>query len=48
MIPEDLRAISALEPSEDIVAKSGRISKLDPEILQIYEGYWTRLITGLG
>lgn len=48
MIPDDLKAISALEPSENIIAKSGRISKLDPEVLQIYEGYWTRLITGLG
>lgn len=48
MIPDDLKAISALEPSEDIIAKSGRISKLDPAVLQIYEGYWTRLITGLG
>ncbi|MDX2256129.1 MAG: spermidine/putrescine ABC transporter substrate-binding protein [Pseudanabaenaceae cyanobacterium bins.39] len=48
MLPEDLRAIKALEPEEAIVAKSGRIKKLDPEVIQIYEGFWTRLITGLG
>ncbi|OIP78276.1 MAG: ABC transporter substrate-binding protein [Oscillatoriales cyanobacterium CG2_30_44_21] len=48
MIPDDLKAIAALEPSEAIVSKSGRISKLEPEVLQIYDGYWTRLITGLG
>jgi spermidine/putrescine transport system substrate-binding protein len=48
MIPDDLKAIAALEPSETMIAKSGRISKLEPEVLQIYDGYWTRLITGLG
>ncbi|PZU95849.1 MAG: ABC transporter substrate-binding protein [Pseudanabaena sp.] len=48
MIPDDLKAIAALEPSAAIVARSGRISKLEPEVLQIYDGYWTRLITGLG
>lgn len=48
MIPDDLKAIAALEPSEAMIAKSGRISKLEPEVLQIYDGYWTRLITGLG
>jgi len=48
MIPDDLKAIKALEPSEAITAKSDRITKLDPEILQIYEGFWTRLTTGLG
>lgn len=48
MIPDDLKAIKALEPSEEMIAKSGRITKLDPEVLQIYDGYWTRLTTGLG
>ncbi|PZV19526.1 MAG: ABC transporter substrate-binding protein [Pseudanabaena sp.] len=48
MLPDDLRAIKALEPSEEIIAKSERITKLDPEVLQIYDGFWTRLTTGLG
>jgi spermidine/putrescine transport system substrate-binding protein len=48
MIPDDLKAIKALEPSVEITAKSDRIAKLDPEVLQIYEGFWTRLTTGLG
>ena len=48
MIPEDLKSIKALEPSEAFMAKSDRIAKLDPEVLQIYEGFWTRLTTGLG
>jgi spermidine/putrescine transport system substrate-binding protein len=48
MIPDDLKAIKALEPSEEIIAKSDRIAKLDAETLQIYEGFWTRLTTGLG
>jgi spermidine/putrescine transport system substrate-binding protein len=48
MIPDDLKAIKSLEPSEEIIAKSDRIAKLDAETLQIYEGFWTRLTTGLG
>ncbi len=48
MLPDDLKAIKALEPSEAMIAKSDRITKLDPEVLRIYEGFWTRLITGLG
>ncbi|WP_103666586.1 PotD/PotF family extracellular solute-binding protein [Pseudanabaena sp. BC1403] len=48
MIPDDLKAIKSLEPSEDMISKSGRIAKLDAEVLQIYEGFWTRLITGFG
>jgi spermidine/putrescine transport system substrate-binding protein len=48
MIPDDLKAISALEPTEAMISKSGRITKLEPEVLQIYEGFWTRLTTGLG
>jgi spermidine/putrescine transport system substrate-binding protein len=48
MIPDDLKAIKALEPSEAITARSDRIAKLEPEVLQIYEGFWTRLTTGLG
>jgi len=48
MIPDDLKAIKTLEPSEAFIVKSDRIAKLDPAILQIYEGFWTRLITGLG
>ena len=48
LIPEELKSIAALEPAEAIVARSGRISKLDPNVLQIYEGFWTRLTTGLG
>ena len=48
MIPDDLKAIKALEPSDAITARSDRITKLDPEVLQIYEGFWTRLTTGLG
>lgn len=48
MIPDDLKAIKALEPTEAIISKSDRITKLDPEVLQIYEGFWTRLTTGLG
>ncbi len=48
MLPDDLKAIKALEPSEAMISKSDRITKLDPEVLQIYEGFWTRLITGLG
>ncbi len=48
LIPEELKSIAALEPAEAIVAKSGRISKLDPAVLQVYEGFWTRLTTGLG
>jgi spermidine/putrescine transport system substrate-binding protein len=48
MLPDDLKAIKALEPSEAIIAKSDRIAKLDAEVLQIYEGFWTRLTTGLG
>jgi spermidine/putrescine transport system substrate-binding protein len=48
MLPDDLKSIKALEPSEAIVAKSDRITKLDSDVLQIYEGFWTRLITGLG
>ncbi|WP_199288619.1 ABC transporter substrate-binding protein [Pseudanabaena mucicola] len=48
MIPDDLKAIEALEPSAAITAKSDRIAKLEPEVLQTYEGFWTRLTTGLG
>jgi spermidine/putrescine transport system substrate-binding protein len=48
MIPDDLKAVKALEPSAEITSKSDRIAKLDPEVLQIYEGFWTRLTTGLG
>jgi len=48
MIPDDLKAIKALEPSEAMLAKSDRIAKLDPQVLQVYEGFWTRLTTGLG
>jgi spermidine/putrescine transport system substrate-binding protein len=48
MIPDDLKAIKALEPSDTITARSDRIAKLDPEVLQVYEGFWTRLTTGLG
>jgi len=48
MIPDDLKAIKALEPSDSITARSDRIAKLDPEVLQVYEGFWTRLTTGLG
>lgn len=48
MIPDDLKAIKALEPSEGFIKLSDRITKLDPEVLQIYEGFWTRLTTGLG
>ena len=48
MLPDDLKSIKALEPSEAIVAKSDRITKLDTDVLQVYEGFWTRLITGLG
>jgi spermidine/putrescine transport system substrate-binding protein len=48
MLPDDLKAIKALEPSTTITSKSDRIAKLDPEVLQIYEGFWTRLTTGLG
>jgi spermidine/putrescine transport system substrate-binding protein len=48
MIPDDLKAIKALEPSEAMLAKSDRIAKLDSQVLQVYEGFWTRLTTGLG
>jgi spermidine/putrescine transport system substrate-binding protein len=48
MIPDDLKAIKALDPTEAMLAKSDRIAKLDAEVLQIYEGFWTRLTTGLG
>ncbi|WP_055073953.1 PotD/PotF family extracellular solute-binding protein [Pseudanabaena sp. 'Roaring Creek'] len=48
LIPDDLKAIKALEPSETIIAKCDRITKLEPEALQIYDGFWTRLTTGLG
>jgi len=48
MIPDDLKAIKALEPSEGIIAQSDHIAKLEPDVLQIYEGFWTRLTTGLG
>ena len=47
MIPDDLKAIKALEPTEALIALSDRITKLDPEVLEVYEGFWTRLITGL-
>ncbi|BBC24354.1 ABC transporter substrate-binding protein [Pseudanabaena sp. ABRG5-3] len=48
MLPDDLKAIKALEPTESMIARSDRITKLEPEVLQIYEGFWTRLTTGLG
>lgn len=48
MLPDDLKAITALEPTEGIIKLSERITKLEPEVLQIYEGFWTRLTTGLG
>jgi spermidine/putrescine transport system substrate-binding protein len=48
MIPDDLKQIKALEPSEALIAKSDRIAKLDANVLQIYDGFWTRLTTGLG
>lgn len=48
MIPDDLKAIKALEPSEAMIAKSDRITKLDPAVSQVYDGFWTRLTTGLG
>jgi spermidine/putrescine transport system substrate-binding protein len=48
MIPDDLKAIKALDPTEAMLAKSDRIAKLDAEVLQVYEGFWTRLTTGLG
>jgi spermidine/putrescine transport system substrate-binding protein len=48
MIPDDLKSIKALEPTEGMMKLSDRITKLDPEVLQIYEGFWTRLTTGLG
>lgn len=47
MIPDDLKAIKALEPTEAMLAKSDRITKLDDKVSQIYDGFWTRLITGL-
>jgi spermidine/putrescine transport system substrate-binding protein len=47
MIPDDLKAIKALEPTEVMLAKSDRITKLDDKTSQIYDGFWTRLITGL-
>ena len=48
MIPDDLKAIKALEPTEAMLAKSDRITKLDDKVSQIYDGFWTRLTTGLG
>lgn len=48
LIPEDLRAMKALEPTEAMISKSDRITKLDDKVSEIYNGFWTRLITGLG
>ena len=48
MIPEDLRVMKALEPTEAMISKSDRITKLDDKVSEIYNGFWTRLITGLG
>jgi len=48
IIPEDLKAIKALEPTEAMISKSDRITKLDDKVSEIYNGFWTRLITGLG
>ena len=48
MIPEDLKVMKALEPTEAMIAKSDRITKLDDKVSEIYNGFWTRLITGLG
>ncbi len=47
LVDEDLKDIPAWVPSADIVAKSGRLSRLPPEVLQVYETYWTRLTSGL-
>ena len=48
MIPEDLKVMKALEPNEAMISKSDRITKLDDKVSEIYNGFWTRLITGLG
>jgi len=48
MISDDLKAIKSLEPSEAVISKSYRLTALDPEVQQIHDGFWTRLITGLG
>lgn len=48
MIPEDLKVMKALEPTEAMISKSDRITKLDDKVSEIYNGFWTRLITGLG
>jgi len=48
MIPEDLKSMKALEPTEAMISKSDRITKLDDKVSEIYNGFWTRLITGLG
>ncbi len=48
MIPEDLKSMKALEPTEAMISKSDRITKLDDQVSEIYNGFWTRLITGLG
>jgi spermidine/putrescine transport system substrate-binding protein len=47
-IPEDLRSIPAWQPSPQFEKRSGRITKLDQSVLQMYESYWTRLSSGLG
>ncbi|CAN1210823.1 spermidine/putrescine ABC transporter substrate-binding protein [Tumidithrix helvetica PCC 7403] len=48
LVDEDLKAISVWEPTKAYINRSGRISKLDPEVSRIYETYWTRLTSGLG
>jgi spermidine/putrescine transport system substrate-binding protein len=48
LVDDDLKAIAVWEPSQAYINKGGRIAKLDPEVLRIYETYWTRLTTGLG
>jgi spermidine/putrescine transport system substrate-binding protein len=48
LVDDDLKAIAAWEPTKIYFNKSGRISSLPPEVLSIYETYWTRLTTGLG
>ncbi len=42
-IAPDLKNIAAWSPTQESIDKGGRLVKLDPAILQIYESYWTKL-----
>lgn len=44
-ISDELKAISAWSPSQEVIDKGNRIVKIDAQALRIYEDFWTKLTT---